>query len=57
MSRKTKRRRFRKGMTAVELLFIFASFVAGVVAMFNVGSQVIKVYFHDGNQVTASPLI
>ena len=57
MIHRNKRSRSRKGITAVEILFIFATFVIGAIAMFNVGRQVIEVYFQDGNQVTTSPLI
>lgn len=57
MKRYSRKRLQRKGMTAVELLFIFAAFVLATFAIFNIGQHIIQIYFHDGNQFTSSPLI
>jgi len=57
MIHKRKRKTRRRGITAVELLFIFATFVVAAFAMFRLGSEVIEVYFYDGNRTTTSPLI
>jgi len=50
-------RSHRRGLAAVELLFVFVTFVFAFFIMFNLGKHVIEFYFHDGNQATSSPLI
>lgn len=47
----------RQGMAAIEVVMICATFVLASVAMFNLATHVITIYFQDGNQAIASPLI
>jgi len=47
----------RCGFTSVELMLVFATFVISAFFLFNLGAEIIEVYFRDGNQCTTSPLI
>jgi hypothetical protein len=55
-SNRSKRYR-RRGSTAIEILFVFATLVVAVFMMFKLGEAIIESFFADGNKATSSPLI
>lgn len=47
----------RLGMTTIEMLLIFATFVVATFAFARLGISVIQVYFVDGHQMTGIPFL